>query len=230
MWDVVKQMLTSKKFLAALLSIVVWVAGRLGWSVDYETLLGVVTPLWGFILAQALADHGKEAAAIKADSQAAIADTAWKRVSDKQAGRINAEMLAGIVTTAIGVIALCAMLLGCGAAVRYQVVFDAEQCGKAEVAGAAADLVVDVVSILEHGTGAWRDELDAIEAQGKAHGGAALLCSVRAAVGDLARAAAARVGTGVVLDTPEAAGAARGREYLAGYAKPDLTLPIKKEQ
>ncbi len=63
MWTPLKDMLASKKFLAALLAGVVWIAGRLGFDLNSEELLGVVTPLWAYIIGQGVADIGKLKAA-----------------------------------------------------------------------------------------------------------------------------------------------------------------------
>ena len=60
--DTIKTLLKSKKALVALVSLVAWLGGKLGLHLDNETLLGAVTPLWAFVLAQGVADHGKEAA------------------------------------------------------------------------------------------------------------------------------------------------------------------------
>jgi len=70
MWDTIKTMLKSKKFLAAAISAAVWAGGRLGLHLDNETLLGAVTPLWAYIVGQGIADHGKESALIAAAPKA----------------------------------------------------------------------------------------------------------------------------------------------------------------
>lgn len=59
--DAMKGLVGSKKFLAAFVSAVVWIAGKLGAELDAEELLPAVAPLWGYILAQMGADWGKEA-------------------------------------------------------------------------------------------------------------------------------------------------------------------------
>lgn len=59
----VKEMLASKKFLAALLAGVVWIAGRFGADLNSEELLGAVTPLWAYIIGQGVADINKLKAA-----------------------------------------------------------------------------------------------------------------------------------------------------------------------
>ena len=59
MWNTAREMLKSKKFLAAVLAGVVWIAGRFGANLNSEELLGAVTPLWAYILGQGVADLGK---------------------------------------------------------------------------------------------------------------------------------------------------------------------------
>lgn len=70
MLDIVKQFLTSKKALATLAAILVWVAGRFGWNIGEETLLPIIGMLATFVLAQGWADHGKEAVKEQAKQQA----------------------------------------------------------------------------------------------------------------------------------------------------------------
>jgi hypothetical protein len=55
---------TSKKFLAALAAIVVYVAGRFGFDVDPASLDRIFTALMVYVGAQGIADHGKSAAEI----------------------------------------------------------------------------------------------------------------------------------------------------------------------
>lgn len=62
MWKTAKEMLKSKKFLAAGIAVIVWLVGKLGTDLNNEELLGAVTPLWAFILAQGAADIGKSKA------------------------------------------------------------------------------------------------------------------------------------------------------------------------
>lgn len=59
-----KSLLTSKKFLVAVLACVVWLVGKLGVHLDNDALLGAVTPLWTYVLGQGIADHGKGTAKI----------------------------------------------------------------------------------------------------------------------------------------------------------------------
>lgn len=59
-------MFTSKKFLAALAAVIVYVAGRFGFDVDPGTLDRIVAALLVYVGAQGIADHGKSAAQIAA--------------------------------------------------------------------------------------------------------------------------------------------------------------------
>ena len=61
LWEAAKGLLGSKKFLAACVSAAVWLGGKVGLDLDANELLPAVAPLWGYILAQAGADWGKEA-------------------------------------------------------------------------------------------------------------------------------------------------------------------------
>lgn len=61
----VKTLLTSKKALATLAAILVWVIGRAGADVDAEELLPVIASLAAFVVGQGWADSGKEAAKLK---------------------------------------------------------------------------------------------------------------------------------------------------------------------
>lgn len=56
MWKAIKSMLGSRKFLAAILSGIVWAAGKLGAHLDSAELLPVVAPLWGYIFGTTVED------------------------------------------------------------------------------------------------------------------------------------------------------------------------------
>lgn len=59
-----KALLQSKKFIAAQIGALVWLGGKVGLSVDTETMAGIVGPIVAYVLGQGIADHGKEAALI----------------------------------------------------------------------------------------------------------------------------------------------------------------------
>lgn len=67
---VLKDLLSSKKFVAMLVAIAVFVAGRFGLDVDPATLDHVFAAILVYVGAQGIADNGKSAALI-ADARAA---------------------------------------------------------------------------------------------------------------------------------------------------------------
>lgn len=58
------ELLSSKKFLVAVLSVVVFGLGKVGLHLTVEQLLPVLGPLWAYIFGQGLADFGKEKAKV----------------------------------------------------------------------------------------------------------------------------------------------------------------------
>ena len=64
MWNAVKEILASKKALAAIVAILVWVVGKAGLDLDAADLAPIVAVLMTYILGQGLADKGKEAAKV----------------------------------------------------------------------------------------------------------------------------------------------------------------------
>ena len=77
MWKYVKSLLPrvlrSKKFQTAVVAVIVYVSGRLGWDVSPTDLVLVIAPLIAFIVSQGWADSGKEAARIVTNAQLAMA-------------------------------------------------------------------------------------------------------------------------------------------------------------
>jgi hypothetical protein len=61
MKGMILELLKSKKFFAAVIAAIVWVAGRYGFDLDKESLVATVTPFWLYIVGQGIADHGKSA-------------------------------------------------------------------------------------------------------------------------------------------------------------------------
>ena len=71
-----KDLLASKKAMMAFIASLVWGIGKFGFDVDTETLLPIVSPLWGYIVAQAGADWGKESKKIEMEaSQVVVPET-----------------------------------------------------------------------------------------------------------------------------------------------------------
>lgn len=63
--DVIKELLSSKKLVAALIGVVVAVGGRLGLDLSTEDVALVVGPIVAYILGQGIADAGKSRAKIE---------------------------------------------------------------------------------------------------------------------------------------------------------------------
>ncbi len=64
------EILKSKKFQAALVSLVVVIAAKQGFKVDEATMLTIVSPFLTYIAGQAVADVGKEKEKAKAKVEA----------------------------------------------------------------------------------------------------------------------------------------------------------------
>ena len=59
---ILRDMLQSKKFLAAVAGVLVGIAGRIGLELETESLMAVLSPIVAYIFGQGIADAGKEAA------------------------------------------------------------------------------------------------------------------------------------------------------------------------
>ena len=59
MIDALKQMLSSKKAIAAIAGVVVAAAGRYGLQLDAEAVNQILAPIVAYILGQSIADFGK---------------------------------------------------------------------------------------------------------------------------------------------------------------------------
>lgn len=69
MGETLKELLSSKKFVTALLSLVIVILGHFGIDLDLTSMMAIISPLLAFILGQGIADAGKEAVKIdKTDS------------------------------------------------------------------------------------------------------------------------------------------------------------------
>jgi hypothetical protein len=66
-------MLQSKKFIAALVALLVALGAKAGLKLDTDLVMMLVSPLWLYILGQGIADHGKEAAAQHSETATTIA-------------------------------------------------------------------------------------------------------------------------------------------------------------
>ena len=64
------EMLSSKKFLATLVAVIVWLTGRLGLDLDADLLLPIVGAIATYVVAQGAADFMKSSAVITSESTA----------------------------------------------------------------------------------------------------------------------------------------------------------------
>lgn len=72
-WLTIREFVTSKKFIVAVVGVIIAIAGRHGLSLDPQTVEHVVYLFVAYLLGQGIADHGKEAA--KVNGTVAIATT-----------------------------------------------------------------------------------------------------------------------------------------------------------
>lgn len=69
MKQAIADLLSSKKFIAAILAGVLWATGKIGLDLSEDQLAPIVGPLWLYIIGQAFADHKKEAARLTGRSE-----------------------------------------------------------------------------------------------------------------------------------------------------------------
>lgn len=65
MWEAIKGMLGSKKFLASIVGMVVGLVAKLGIELDTESVMACISPILMFILGQGVSDMGKEKAKVE---------------------------------------------------------------------------------------------------------------------------------------------------------------------
>ena len=61
MWDAIRTMLSSKKAIAAIVGVIVVLAGHFGLELPSESVAEIVGLIIAYVLGQGLADIGKEA-------------------------------------------------------------------------------------------------------------------------------------------------------------------------
>lgn len=66
LWETLKALLSSKKFVAAFIAALVWIGGKVGLHASTEVVAGIVGPIVAYVLGQGAADWGKEAAKLNA--------------------------------------------------------------------------------------------------------------------------------------------------------------------
>lgn len=131
--------------------------------------------------------------------------------SPKESGcaRLHLMVTLGLIATA-ALLASVACTSPTVRSARHAAAQTIVDCGRAEVADLAADLVPAVTAIVTGDTPSWRTQLDALLSAG-AHAGA---CAIRAVGHDLATRAAQAV-TGAHAEGQERVGAEHAAEYLA---------------
>ena len=67
--DTIKEMLTSKKFLASIAGVIVAAAARIGLELDANVVIELLIPIVGYVVSQGWADSGKEAAKIEQETE-----------------------------------------------------------------------------------------------------------------------------------------------------------------
>lgn len=76
MLSVLKELLQSKKAVVAIVAVVAQVAGHFGFNIDQTALTTALSPLYVYIIGQAVADHGKSAAEVTASAASAAYERA----------------------------------------------------------------------------------------------------------------------------------------------------------
>lgn len=62
--EVLRALFSSKKFVAALVAMLVWIAGKVGLHLSTEVVSGAIAPLLTYIVGQGIADQGMPAALV----------------------------------------------------------------------------------------------------------------------------------------------------------------------
>jgi hypothetical protein len=165
---------TSKKFLAALSAIVLYVAGRFGFDVDPAALDRIFAALLVYVGAQGVADAGKSAAAIKAVA-ATVGSTPETNAAMKRiAGTVTILALAAL---AGGSLAACATVKPVAARAETAVV-DCVKADKAPIVALLAELAGDAVTFALAGAVDWDALASKAWSQGKETGGCAFVALV----------------------------------------------------
>ena len=71
--QMLKTLLSSKKFIAMLAGLVATLVAKIGWNVDTETVNQVIALVVSYVVGQGLADAGKEKAKYECDLEASLA-------------------------------------------------------------------------------------------------------------------------------------------------------------
>lgn len=69
-WSVIKEFLTSKKFIAAVAGVIIAAASKIGLDLSTETVGLLIAPILTYLISQGWADRNKEAAKVQAVAEA----------------------------------------------------------------------------------------------------------------------------------------------------------------
>ena len=145
-------LLSSKKFVTMIVGLVVAIGARKGLDVDPEITAAIIGLFAVLIGAQGAADHGKEAAKVKADGWKPI-DVEIDEPTDP-AKPISEAVKSSILITLLGVLALVMVLAaGCGAAERVgRVARGTVDCMTPAAVSAINTYGLAVATVLRHAT------------------------------------------------------------------------------
>lgn len=183
MSTVLRDLLSSKKFIAAAVAVIIWVAGRFGFDVDPAVLDRMFAALLVYVGAQGAADVGKSAAIVTASAAAADPPAIGPR--DPQAGRVRVGILASIgscvaIGALVGWVAVaaggCATTERAGTAAKNAVV----DCGKQYGPGVAASIARWAAESAIAGRVDWAAIEESAKALGVGVGGCAVFTFWRA--------------------------------------------------
>ena len=82
MWDLVKTLLGSKKFIATLLAVIAFFAAKLGLEFNSTEVALVIAPFIAYILGQGRADQGKAAEKLRVEAAREFARTSGNGAGD----------------------------------------------------------------------------------------------------------------------------------------------------
>ncbi len=82
-----RELLTSKKFIASIIGMIVTVAGKYGLELDETALATIISPILAYIVGQGIADHGKNKTEVES-LRSIISDLEYK-ISIKDITPIN---------------------------------------------------------------------------------------------------------------------------------------------
>lgn len=72
-----RELLTSKKFIASIMGVIVTIAGKYGLELDETALATIISPILAYIVGQGIADHGKNKTEVE-NLRSIISDLEYK--------------------------------------------------------------------------------------------------------------------------------------------------------